>query len=203
MDARRREATLAEERLEGNSALTALHEDDDLVELKSIEKIAEFTVLLILLNFEEVLLEAVKSELGLIIDVDLNGVLHELDSDTTDVLRHGGREHHHLLLSIGLLEDLLDLVSHVNSEDLIALIDDKVRELLHVQGFLLDELPDTTRGAHNDVGALGVLQLLDIIGHIAATDEAGSLDVENVMAEAIKFALNLIGELAGVAEHEN
>jgi len=70
----------------------------------------------------------VESQLGLVIDVDLEGLdvskvvvgelnktcrLHELLAGCSDILREGGREHHDLLVVGSSSEDLLDVSSHV------------------------------------------------------------------------------------------
>ena len=43
-----------------------------LVELQNVEQLEEFAVLLVVLQLDVVLLEAVKGQLGLIVDVDLH-----------------------------------------------------------------------------------------------------------------------------------
>ena len=43
----------------------------DLVELQRVEKVIQLSVLLLLLELDVVLLQSVQSELGLVIDVDL------------------------------------------------------------------------------------------------------------------------------------
>ena len=81
------------------------------------------------------LLKAVKGELG-VIDVDLHRILHELLADGAHVLAERSREHHHLLLVRRGLEDLLHVLAHVELlEHLVALVQDKVLQVL--QGKLL------------------------------------------------------------------
>lgn len=46
----------------------------DLIELEVVEKVVELPVLLLLLELEEVLLETVEGQLGLVVDVDLEGL---------------------------------------------------------------------------------------------------------------------------------
>ena len=58
------------------------------------------------------LLEAVQGELS-IVHVDLHRVLHELLADDAHLWAKSGREHHHLLLMRGRLEDLLHVLAHV------------------------------------------------------------------------------------------
>jgi hypothetical protein len=63
------------------------------------------------------LLEAVKSKLGFVIDVEFHRVSHELSADRSDFLRESSAEHHDLLLSRRISEDFLDITSHVYEPD--------------------------------------------------------------------------------------
>lgn len=80
------EVALAEKLVKLGGAECALDEDDDLVELKFIEQIIELTVLLAFADLQVVLLKTVESELGLIVNVDFKGVLHELLADWSRLL---------------------------------------------------------------------------------------------------------------------
>lgn len=91
----------------------ALDEDDDLVELEVIQKLVQLSVLLRLAQLDVVLLQTVQRELGVIVDVDLERVAHELLADRSDILRQGGAEHHDLLVGRGGAEDLLNIAAHV------------------------------------------------------------------------------------------
>lgn len=113
MDCNRWEVTLAEELVKFGGTESTLDEDDDLVEGQFIEKLVQLTVLLFLLEFDVVLLQTVKGELSLVIDIDFKRVLHELLADWTNVLRESGAEHHHLLLCRSGSENLLDVTAHV------------------------------------------------------------------------------------------
>jgi hypothetical protein len=86
-------------------SVNALNEDNNLVEVQRIKQINKFLDLLLFLDLDEILLETVKSEFALVIDEDLEGVDHELATDVLNFLGHGSREHHHLLLGRGSLED--------------------------------------------------------------------------------------------------
>jgi hypothetical protein len=109
------EVALAQKLVELSGTESALDEDDDLVELQLVEEVVELTVLLSLTKLDVVLLETVESELGLVINVDLQGVAHELLADGTGLLGKGGREHHNLLLCWGSAEDFLHIAAHVCS----------------------------------------------------------------------------------------
>ena len=113
MDGDRGEVALPKELVKLGGADGALHKDDDLVELQLVEELVESAVLLLLLELDEVLLQAVKGEFGVLVDVVLGRVLHELAADGLDLLGQGGREHHDLLLLRGSTEDLLNVATHV------------------------------------------------------------------------------------------
>jgi hypothetical protein len=81
-----REVALAEKLVELGAAESRAHEDDDLVKLKTVKKVVELSVLLTLIEFDVELLETVKSQLLLVVHVDLKRVLHELLADATDLL---------------------------------------------------------------------------------------------------------------------
>ena len=49
-----------------------------LVELERIQQLEELAVLLRVLQLDVVLLQPVQCQLGLVVDVDLHGILHEL-----------------------------------------------------------------------------------------------------------------------------
>lgn len=115
MDSDTGEVALAQKLVELGGTESALDEDDDLVELQLVEEIVELAVLLSLTKLDVVLLKTVEGELGLVVDVDLQRVTHELLADGTGLLREGGREHHNLLLCWGSTEDFLDIATHVYS----------------------------------------------------------------------------------------
>ena len=107
------EVALAEELVQLGGAHCRLDEDDDLVELEVVQELVELTVLLALAELDVVLLETVEGELGLVVDVNLKRVLHELLANSARVLGECGTEHHNLLLSWCGTEDLLDVAAHV------------------------------------------------------------------------------------------
>ena len=51
------------------------YEDDDLVELESVQQVVELAVLLGLVQAHEVLLQSVQGQLGVVVDEDLHRVL--------------------------------------------------------------------------------------------------------------------------------
>lgn len=113
VDSNTGEVALAKKLVKLVGADCALDEDNDLVEFKLIEQIIELTVLLAFADLQVVLLKTVESELGLIIDVDFKGVLHEFLANWSRLLGKSGGEHHDLLLCGGSTEDLLNIAAHV------------------------------------------------------------------------------------------
>lgn len=105
MDSNRGEIIFAEQMVKHLSSVNALNEDNNLVEMQRVEQVNKFLDFFLLLDLDEILLETVKSEFALVIDEDLEGVDHELATDVLNFLGHGSREHHHLLLGRGSLED--------------------------------------------------------------------------------------------------
>lgn len=113
VDCNGREVTLAKQLVKLSGTDGALDEDDDLVELELVQEFVELAVLLTLIELDVVLLETVKGQLGIFVDVMFRWVLHELAADGLDLVRQGSAEHHDLLLSRGGAEDLLNIASHI------------------------------------------------------------------------------------------
>lgn len=107
------EVALAQQLVQLVGTLSALDEDDNLVELEVVQKLIQLAVLLLFVELDVVLLQAVEGELGIIIDIDLQRVAHELLADGTNLLGEGGTEHHNLLVGGSCTEDFLDITAHV------------------------------------------------------------------------------------------
>jgi hypothetical protein len=201
VDGHRGEVALLQQLVELDGTLHALDEDDHLVELERVEQLVELAVLLILGELDVVLLQTVQRQLG-VVDVDLHRVLHELLADGAHLGRERGREHHHLLLVRGGLEDLLHVTAHVELlEHLVALVQDKVLDVLGDEVLVAHELQDAARRAHDDVRALGLQDAL-VLGHGHAAVEDLDLHVGQVAAEALKLVVDLECKLARVAQHD-
>ena len=84
------EVALAQKLVKLGGTEGALDEDDDLVELQLVEEVVELAVLLGLTELDVVLLETVEGELGLVVNVDLQRVTHELLADGAGLLGQGG-----------------------------------------------------------------------------------------------------------------
>jgi hypothetical protein len=105
--------TLSEKSIKLGGAKRALDEDDNLVELQLVKKLVQFAVLFLLIQLDIILLETVKSELGLVINVDFKRILHELLANWSNFLGECGAEEHDLLLGWSSTEDILDVAAHV------------------------------------------------------------------------------------------
>jgi hypothetical protein len=106
------EVLLAENLSELLGVLDRLDEDDDLVELQLVQKVYEFSDLILVFKHNIVLLESVQGQLALVFNEDFSLVLHEFAADQFDVSGQRGREHHDLLVVWGLRENLLDVTAH-------------------------------------------------------------------------------------------
>mmetsp|Transcript_36516 Transcript_36516/g.72731 ORF Transcript_36516/g.72731 Transcript_36516/m.72731 type:complete len:361 (-) Transcript_36516:1523-2605(-) len=201
VDGHRGEVALLQQLVELDSTLHRLDENNHLVEFERVKQLVELAVLLVLLQLDVVLLEAVQRQLG-VVDVDLHRVLHELFADAAHLLGERRREHHHLFLVRCGLEDLLHVPAHVERlEHLVALVKDEVLDGGGLELLLAHQLQHASGCAHDDVGALGLEDALVLIDGHAAEEDFG-LHVGQVAREALKLVADLVGELAGVAEDE-
>lgn len=107
---------LAQKFVEFVRSESALDKDDDLVKLQVVQKFVQLAILLRFAKFDIVLLETVQGELGIIIDVYLERVSHELFADGSNVLRKCGAKHHDLLIRRSGTENLLNIASHICKE---------------------------------------------------------------------------------------
>ena len=87
--------------------------------------------------------------------------------------------------------ELTQLLQHF-----VALIQDKVLDVLGVERLVLDQGQDPPRGTHHDVRAV-VLQHLLVLLDADTTKEDGDLDVVKVLAETLVLLINLEGQLPG------
>jgi len=71
------EVALHQQLVELLAAPNTVHEDDNLVELQSIQQVVQLAVLLRLRELDVVLLQTVQRELALIVDVDLDGLWNQ------------------------------------------------------------------------------------------------------------------------------
>jgi hypothetical protein len=107
------EVALSKKLVELRAASSALDEDDDLIELQGIKQVIQLSVLLAFAKTNIVLLKTMKSQLGLIVNVDLKRATHKLLADRTSSSRESGAEHHDLLLSGSSTENLLHIAAHI------------------------------------------------------------------------------------------
>lgn len=145
-----------------------------------------------------------EGKLALVIDEDFEGIAHELAADILHVLRHGGREHHHLLLRRGSLENRLHVSSHIYFfEHLVALIEDEDLEIAEIEVTLLDESEDTPWGANNDMRLLNSLEESDVLANGDTAIYYLGAQLGKLLLESVELLLNLISKLSIVAENES
>lgn len=108
-----REIALAQQLIELIGTESTLDKNDNLVELEAIQELVQLAVLLRFAELDIVLLQTVQSELGVVVNVNLERVSHELLANRADLLRKRGTEHHDLLVGGGSAEDLLDITTHI------------------------------------------------------------------------------------------
>merc|ERR1719431_2492087 len=99
--------------------------------------------------------ETMQRQLGLVVDVNFHGILHELLADRSDILAECCGEHHDLLLMGSGPEDLLDISPHVKLlQHLVALVKHEMLEVLQGQLLALNQSQDSARSTHNYVGTV-------------------------------------------------
>lgn len=113
VDSNTREVALLEKAVEFRAPGRAPNKDDDLIEFKIVEEIIEFAVFLTFFKLDVVLLQSVKGQLLLVVNINFRGVPHESAADLTCLLRQGGTKHHDLLLGRGGPENLLHVPTHI------------------------------------------------------------------------------------------
>lgn len=190
------EGLLVEDLSQLDGVGNSLNEDDHLVEVQGVNQVSQLSVLLVLVELHVVLLESVESEFALVLNEHFRRVAHELLASLLDVAGEGGSEHHNLLVVRGLLENVLDVASHVHgvsTEESIALVEHKHLEVAEVHLLLSDESKDTAGGSNNDVRRSGSLEEFDVVLDGLATVDDISADVLHVLGEALKLIRDLVG----------
>merc|ERR1719273_1139728 len=197
------EILLYEELGQSHTSLHGLDEDDDLVEFQNIEQLEQIPVFLRVLQLDVMLLEAVQSQLGLVVNVNLHGVLHELLADRPDVLAEGGGEHHHLLLVGSGPEDLLDVPPHVQLlQHLVTLVQHEMFQVFQWELFALDEGEDPAWSSHNNMRTVALQNLL-ILRDRHPSKKHSNLDVGEKLGEPLVLLTDLEGQLSGVTHHQH
>ena len=203
VDANGRKVAFCEEPIEFLGAVHFGHKDDDLVELEGVEQVVQFAILLGFGQLAIVQLQPVQREFGLVVDVNLHGILAELAAHRSNVLGKGGTEEHDLLLVRGQSEDLLDVAAHVKCfQHAIAFVEDKMFDGRQQQRFFAGKGQDTSRRPYHDVRSI-ILQNVAIGLDVDSTVKDGRLDGGQILAEAFVFVRNLEGQFAGVTQDQN
>ena len=175
------------------------HEDDHGLELGDLEDAGD-RVQLVAVRDVDVALRDVGGGTGLGLDRDLARLVEVLLGDLADAVGHRRGEQRDLLVVRGVLEDALDILLEAHVEHLVGLIEDEEAQLGDVQGALGQVVDDSTRGAHDDLGAAAQARELNAVG-LAAVDRQ-HLDPAEVIGEGLEGVGHLERELAGGGQHE-
>lgn len=199
-----REVTSAQQLVQLVGSLGGSDEDDDLVEFQRVQQVRQLSVLFLLLQLDVVLLQTMQGQLGFVVNVDLQWVLHELLTDGTDFLRQGGGKHHHLLLVRGVTEDVLDVSSHVDGlQDLVTLVNDERLDVSQTDGLFLDQRVQSTGGGHDDMGtSFLALQFFDVSLDWGTSVKDFGLDVGHVLRESGILVTDLVRQFSGVTDDQ-
>jgi hypothetical protein len=85
-------------------------------------------------------------------------------------------------------------------KDSIALVEDEDLEVVKVEGLVLCEVKDTAWGADHDMGDFVALKhLLLLLERLTSKNNLGA-DIRHKLGQTDEFTLDLVGELAGVAQ---
>ncbi len=180
-------------------------EDDRLRDghrLVQIRQRVELPVLL--LDGDVELLDALKGQLGLL-DQDTHWVTHELGRDLEHVLRHGGRQQHHLRRLRQQLEDVVNLLREAAlkrletaehqicggtyRKHLVSLVKNKHLHRVGLEETALNHILDTARSANHHLGTF--LERLHVVTDAGSTDTGVAFDVHKV-ADGHHDLLNLL-----------
>jgi len=179
------------------------NEDDHLVELEGIEEVVQLSVLLSLGELDVVQLEAMEGELGVIVDVDLHGILAELLAHGTDLLAQRGAEHHNLFLVWGHAKDLLNVATHVERfQNTITFVQNEVLDVVQLERLLPGEAQDTAGRAHHNVRTI-ILDNISVRLDGDTTVEDSSLHLGKVLGEPLILMSNLEGELSCMTQDQD
>lgn len=113
MDSNTWEIAFSKKFIKFGATSSTLDEDDDLIEFEFVEKVVQLSILLTLSKSDVVLLETVKGQFGVVIDIQLERILHEFLADRSSSSGQSGAEHHDLLLSWSCSEDFLYITTHI------------------------------------------------------------------------------------------
>mmetsp|Transcript_22654 Transcript_22654/g.34554 ORF Transcript_22654/g.34554 Transcript_22654/m.34554 type:complete len:223 (-) Transcript_22654:407-1075(-) len=203
MNADRWEVTLGQQSVQLICTGNLGYKDDNLVKLKGIQQIVQFAVLLGLGEFDVIQVQSVKSQFGVIIDVNFHGVLAELLAHRANLLAQGSTEHHYLLLMRSLTEDLLDIPTHIKRfKDTITLIKYEMLDMVKLQGLLLRKSKNTSWSTDDNMGAV-ILENITVGLDVDSSIENSGLDFRKVLGEPLIFVSNLECKFTSMANDEN
>ena len=180
-------------------------EDDALRDADGVVEVAQRLELVVLLDRDVVLLDAVKRE-HLLLDEDAHGRREELLRECENLLRHRRAEERRLDVLWQELEDAVDLLREALAEHLVRLIEHDDLHVTGAQVLPLDDVVDAPGRADRDQH-LAALQLRDVVLDLRATDEGVAERhlrrvLLHVRPDALRDFHRLERELSGGREDE-
>lgn len=136
----------------------------------------------------------------MVLDEDLDWILHELVGHFDDLRRHGGREETDLDIMWQVFEDLSDLVDKPSAQHLISLIKNNHLKVISLECFSIDKIFDPTGCSDHNLYP-SIFQSIPILLGIRASDAATCGNVDE-LAEAEDDLVDLLGEFSGGGEDD-
>lgn len=172
-------------------------EDDGLRDGQRVVQITQRVELpLLLLDGDEVLLEALEREL-VTLDDDAHGICHELCCHLEHVMGERGRHDDDLRAGGEVPVHVVDLFAEAAVEELVSLVEDEHLDVSRAEVSAADHVCDAPGGAGNDV--LAVVELFDVFADVCTADAGVALHV-HVVAKSHDDGLDLGCEFAGRGE---
>mmetsp|Transcript_19052 Transcript_19052/g.26276 ORF Transcript_19052/g.26276 Transcript_19052/m.26276 type:complete len:210 (+) Transcript_19052:672-1301(+) len=175
------------------------------MEVDGIENIQQLPCLDLLLQTHIILQQTMQREFTLLIDINLQRVVHKLFCEVTHLLRHCRREHHHLFRLWSLHKNRLHIRTHRKIlQTPIKLIQHKILHMIQIHHFQpRRERQGPSRSPdHNQRGLLLVLKQLRVLllryppkHHTGGTVRQGSVKPRKLM-------IDLVRQLPGVDQHQ-
>ncbi|KXT82095.1 hypothetical protein STRDD11_01929 [Streptococcus sp. DD11] len=125
-------------------------------------------------------------------NLDMVRILHKLDSNTLDSIRHSSRKEQGLALLRNAGNNGLNIFQKAHIKHFIGLIQDQGFHMIELEGLALDQIQKTARCPDDDMGT--GLESLDLLFDAGAAINRADLDTL-AAAEAEEFFLTLHSQL--------
>ena len=131
---------------------------------------------------------------------DLDRILQVLAGNLLNGRGHRRAEQRGQSIIRGARRDRLDVLSKTHTQHLVGLVEDQHAHVRQVEGALLDEVDDATRGADDDLSA--ALKRADLRAVGRATIDGDDVEAGRTCGEILDRLGTLHRELAGGRQHE-